>query len=166
MTEYKELYFPIYFNWLEMTEELSDTELGILVRALLENFSERKVPKNLSDKMRIIYKFMLDSGARTHQGQRELSEKRRESANKRWAKRENTEEICNANACKPMQTDAINENEKENEKENENVNGNGNEKENGNKNKRFAREAKKERYGDFDANEAFEKALLRTYGKT
>mgnify|MGYP003310217221 CR=1 FL=1 len=69
-----------------MTEELSDGELGMLIRALLDNFFERRVPEQLPDKMRIIYKFMLDCAVRTHKGQRDLSEKRRESANKRWAK--------------------------------------------------------------------------------
>ena len=83
MTEYKEIYFPLYFNWREMTEELTDEEMGVLIRSLLDNFFERRVPVELPDKMRIIYKFMLDSALRTHKGQRELSEKRRESANKR-----------------------------------------------------------------------------------
>ena len=157
MSEYKEMYFPFYFSWRDMTEELSDEELGMILRALLDNFSERSVPDGLPDKMRIIYKFMLDSAVRTHKGQKELSEKRRESANKRWAKREEGD----ANECKAMQSDAIKGNEKGNEKENVNVNVNGN----GNMKSRFAKSAKKERYGDFDAEEAFRIALARSYGE-
>ena len=159
MTEYKEIYIPVYFNWREMTAELSNEEMGVLIRALLDNFCERRVPDELPDKMRIIYKFMLDSAVRTHKGQRELSEKRRESANKRWGKADSKD----ANECKAMQTDAINE--KGNEKGNVNVNGNGNGNGNGNENIRCAKSAKKERYGDFDAEEAFRLALARSYGE-
>lgn len=156
MSEYKELYLPFYFTWREMTEELSDSELGVILRALLDNYSEGKVPAELPDKMRIIYKFMLDSAQRTHQGQRDLSEKRRESANKRWAKREGND----ANECKTVQTDAINGNINGNENGNVNVNGNGN------GNSRYAKATKKVRYGDFDAEEAFQKALARSYGES
>ena len=161
MTEYKELYLPFYFTWRDMTEELSNDELGLIIRALLDNFFERRVPDELPDKMRIIYKFMLDSAVRTHKGQRELSEKRRESANKRWAKKDGTESEENASECKSMQRYAINENGKENGKENGNVNVNIN----GNGNKRCAKEKEKTRYGDFDAEEAFQRALERSYGK-
>ena len=160
MAEYKELYFPFYFTWREMTAELTDSELGVILRALLDNFSERNVPAELSDKMRIIYKFMLDGAVRTHQGQRELSEKRRESAIKRWSKSDMQND---ANGCKAMQDDAINGNGNGNENENRNGNGNGNG--NGYKNNRFAKSVKKERYGDFDPEEALQKALERSYGK-
>lgn len=153
MTEYKELYLPVYFSWREMTEELTNEELGIIMRALLDNFFERKTPPELPAKMRIIYKFMLDSAIRTHKGQRELSEKRRESANKRWGKTDTSD----ANECKAMQNDAIKGNVNVNENENVNVNGNGN--------TRYARATKKVRYGDFDAEEAFQAALRRSYGE-
>ena len=161
MSEYKELYLPFYFSWGYMTEELTSAELGDLLRALINNYSERRVPSELPEKMRIIYKFMLDGAVRTHSSQRELSEKRRESANKRWAK---SNEQNDANLCKPMQTDAINGNGKENVNENGNVNGNGNG--NGNISKRSAEKATKRRYGNFDPEEAFNNALKRTYGET
>ena len=61
-----------------------------------------------------------------------------------------------------MQTDAINGNGKENGNENVNVNVNGN----GNIGKRSAEKATKRRYGDFDPEEAFNRALKRTYGET
>ena len=126
---------------------------------ILENFFERKTPPELPAKMRIIYKFMLDSAIRTHKGQRELSEKRRESANKRWAKTDTPD----ANECKAMQTDAIKGNVNVNENVNVNVNGNVNG--NGNGNTRCARATQKVRYGDFDAEEAFQAALRRSYGE-
>ena len=157
MSEYKELYLPFYFSWGYMTEELTNAELGDLLRALINNYSERRVPSELPEKMRIIYKFMLDGAVRTHSSQRELSEKRRESANKRWAK---SNEQNDANLCKPMQTDAINGNG------NENVNGNVNVNGNGNIGKRSAEKATKRRYGDFDPEEAFNRALIRSYGET
>ena len=158
MTEYKELYLPVYFSWREMTEELTNEELGIIMRALLDNFADRKTPPELPAQMRIIYKFMLDSAIRTHNSQRELSEKRRESANKRWAKADHSD----ANGCNAMQSDAVNVKGNVKGNVNENVNGNVN----GNGNTRYARATKKERYGDFDAEEAFRKALERSYGES
>ena len=175
MSEYKELYLPFYFNWRDMTEELSDEELGIILRALLDNFADRSVPDELSDKMKIIYKFMLDSAVRTHTGQRELSEKRRESANKRWSKYEKGVSI-DANECKSMQTDAIKEKEYENEKENEKENENENVNENENKKekerekiKEYFKENEKRgkrgnpRYSDYNPDDAFLNALARSY---
>ena len=165
MSEYKELYLPFFFSWGYMTEELSDTELGQLLRALLANYTERKVPEEFSEKMRVIYKFMLDGAVRAHASQRDLSEKRRESANKRWAKSSsnNGEEECkhmqnDANECKSMQADAINGNKNGNK--NGNINGNGYYNRCAEK-----RENEKVRYGHFDPEEAFRRAVERTYGK-
>jgi len=171
MSEYKELYLPFFFSWDYMTEELTDTELGQILRALLANYTERKVPDNLTDKMRIIYKFMLDGAVRAHASQRELSEKRRESANKRWAKSRSgsSDEECksmqnDANGCKAIEEDAINGNGNKNGNKNGNINGNING--NGYYN-RFAQknEREKVRYGNFDPEEAFQRALERSYGK-
>lgn len=162
MSEYKELYLPFFFSWGYMTEELSDTELGQLLRALLANYTERKVPEEFSEKMRIIYKFMLDGAVRAHASQRDLSEKRRESANKRWAKTGDAN-VCkdmqnDANECKAMQGDAINGNKNENI--NGNINGNGYYNRYAQKNER-----EKVRYGNFDYEEVFRRAVERSYGK-
>ena len=162
MSEYKELYLPFFFSWGYMTEELTDTELGGLLRALLANYTERKVPEELSEKMRIIYKFMLDGAVRAHASQRDLSEKRRESANKRWAKAVDATECKDmqndANECKDMQGDAINGNGNKNGNKNGNGNGYYN---------RCAekRESEKVRHGHFDPEEVYRRALERTYGK-
>jgi hypothetical protein len=51
MKEYKELYLPLFYNWVEFTEELSDEEFGILIRALLLNARENAVPENLDAKI-------------------------------------------------------------------------------------------------------------------
>lgn len=156
MSEYKEVYLPLYFSWRDMTEELSDGELGMLVRALWDNFSKREIPAGLDSKMRIIYKLLLDGAVRTLEGQRELSQKRRESANKRWSKSNETIQN-NANECKSLQSDAIKGDENGNIKEN--GNGYGNE----NKNSRSAKKEQKVRYGDFDPMDAFRRALERSY---
>ncbi len=165
MSEYKEIYLPLYFSWREMTEELSNEELGMLVRALWDNFSKREIPSDLDPKMRIIYKLLLDGAVRTLQSQRELSEKRRESANRRWAKSSTSD----ANECKPMQneanecgemqSDAVNGNINGNKKENGNINGYGY----GNTYSRYAKKEQKVRHGNFDPMEAFKKALARSY---
>ena len=158
MTEYKELYLPLFYNWYELTEELTNEEFGELVRALLINGKEGTVPDNLSKGMRIIYKLMLDSAKRAHASQRGLSQIRREAANKRWGK--DSEEIQNdANGCKAMQSDAI-RNKNENKNENKNGNGNGEMY----SHSRARRETKKESLGNFDTDYAFMKAIERTYG--
>ena len=144
--------------------------------ALINNYTTRTVPDTLTDKIRIIYKFMLDSAVRTHRGQRELSEKRREAAFARWDKEKssykNASECKNmqngANECKNMQADAVKGNGNINE--NINVNENGKEKGKGTESWRYAQNAKKEnkervRYGDFDPEEAFLNALKRSYGE-
>ncbi len=174
--EYKELYLPFYFTWGYMTEELTNEELGLILRALIENYTTRTVPDTLPDKIRIIYKFMLDSAVRTHQGQRELSNRRREAALMRWDKEKssckNVSECKSmqngANECKSMQADAVKENGNINV--NENINGNGKEKGKGTESWHYAQNTKKEnkekvRYGDFDPEEAFLNALKRSYGE-
>lgn len=163
MSEYKEIYLPLYFSWRDMTEELSNEELGVLVRALWDNFSKREIPSELDPKMRIIYKLLLDGAVRTLQSQRELSEKRRESANKRWAKNASTD----ANECKSMQNEASECAGMQDDAVNGNINGN----KNGNINvygygNTYSRNTKKEqrvRQGNFDPMEAFKKALERSY---
>lgn len=167
MSEYKEIYLPLYFSWREMTEELSNEELGILLRALWDNFSKREVPSDLDPKMRIIYKLLLDGAVRTLANQRELSEKRRESANKRWAKSSNSD----ANECKSMQNEASDSTQmqsdtvKENKNENKNVNVNENVYGYGNgiTYNPYSNKEQKARQGNFDPMEAFKKALKRSY---
>jgi hypothetical protein len=169
MKEYKELYLPLFYNWVEFTEELSDEEFGILIRALLLNARENAVPENLDAKIKIVYKFMLDSAKRAHESQKNLAQKRSESSNKRWHPSDANE--CkdmqtDANECKRMQSYAINGNINENinENGNENVNVNVNENVNGNNYKRSRAKGQiKEQYGNFDTDYAFRKALERTY---
>lgn len=161
MKEYKELYLPLFYNWLEFTEELSDEEFGILIRALLLNARENAVPENLDAKIKIVYKFMLDSAKRAHESQKNLSQTRREAVNKRW--NNECRNIQNdTNSYKTIQSDTINgninENGNVNENENVNVNGNGN-----NYKRSRAKGQIKEQYGNFDTDYAFRKALERTY---
>lgn len=160
MSEYKEVYLPLYFSWRDMTEELSNEELGMLVRALWDNFSKREIPDGLDSKMRIIYKLLLDGAVRTLEGQRELSQKRRESANKRWSKSNDAMQNC-ANESNAVQSDAIKGNRDVNGKENGNIYGDG--EGNGNKSSRYAKKEQKIRYGDFDPMDAFRRALERSY---
>ena len=166
MKEYKELYLPVFFNWFDMTEGLSDEEFGMVIRALISSELRGSAPDKLSPAARIAYAFMLDAAKRTHDGQKNLSQKRSESSNKRWHPNDANE--CkdmqtDANECKPMQSHAINENENINENINENVNVNVNENEKGNRRSR-AKGQIKEQYGDFDTDYAFRKAIERTYG--
>ena len=165
MSEYKEIYLPLYFSWRDMTEELSNEELGILLRALWDNFSKREVPKDLDPKMRIIYKLLLDGAVRTLANQRELSEKRRESANKRWSKSSNSD----TNECKSMQNEASDCNEmqsytvKENKNENKNVDVNGYGYGYGITYNTYSNKEQKAWLGNSDSMAAFKNALARSY---
>lgn len=155
MSEYKELYLPLFYNWYELTEELTNEEFGELIRTLLLNARENKSAENLKGASKMAYNFMLDAAKRTNRNQEQLSEKRREAANKRWS----------SEKCKSMQNDAnectsmhIKEEEKENNKEDVK------EKENRYSHSRARRETKKESLGNFDTDYAFMKAIERTYG--
>ena len=172
MKEYKEMYLPLFFNWFDMTEGLTDEEFGRVIRALISNeLCERDAPEWFSSAEKIAYSFMFDAAKRTHEGQKNLSKKRSECSNKRWHPNDANE--CkdmqtDANACKSMQSHAINENINENENINVNVNENENvnvnENVNGNNYKRSRAKGQiKEQYGNFDTDYAFRKALERTY---
>lgn len=62
----KDLYMPIFYNSLELTESLSDAEFGQLVRMLLKKLGGREEPKvnALPPAPRMAYNFMLESAER------------------------------------------------------------------------------------------------------
>ena len=159
MKEYKELYLPVFFNWFDMTEGLSDEEFGMVIRALISSELRGSAPDKLSPAARIAYAFMLDAAKRTHDGQKNLSQIRREAVNKRWDNERDNKIQNDTNSYKTIQSDTINENINENE----NINVNVNENEKGNRRSR-AKGQIKEQYGDFDTDYAFRKAIERTYG--
>ncbi len=62
----KDLYMPLFYNCLDITESLSDSEFGQLVRMLLKKLGGRGEP-DISDMPRelgIAYSFMLESAMR------------------------------------------------------------------------------------------------------
>ena len=123
------LYLPVFFNWYEITKELSDEDFGILIRALLKDFSRGETDgrgneitdcgKEVGKHLRIVYKFMKDGASRTIESHRKAQEARREGGYRRWGKSEKEEQ---KEPPKP-----------------------------------------KTRYGDFNPEEAFERALARGF---
>lgn len=68
MSEEKKLFFPIFYNALEICASLKDEEFGKLIRVLLLSGGKRDYAPNLSPHLTIAYKFMLDSAIRVFEG--------------------------------------------------------------------------------------------------
>ena len=65
MTEEKKIFFPLFYNTLEITESLSDAEFGLLIRELLRSRGSKTYSPSLTDaKLMLSYCFMLDTAMR------------------------------------------------------------------------------------------------------
>ena len=77
MSKEKNLFFPIFYNALEICASLSDEEFGKLIRALLASGGKKDYVPQYSPHLLIAYKFMLDSAIRVFGSGSGLSEKDR-----------------------------------------------------------------------------------------
>lgn len=82
----KNLYFPLFYEYLELTETLTNAEFGRLVRLLLSSVGGKLDKDEIQPKLRLPYSFMMDSAMRVFGRQKETSDRFREMANKRWEK--------------------------------------------------------------------------------
>lgn len=84
MENQNSLYFPVFYNCLEITDTLTDEEFGILLRALLKHVPEGTLPNGLPPNLLMAYRFMLDSAIRVFNshGRWANGEKRRRTENK------------------------------------------------------------------------------------
>lgn len=65
MTEEKKIFFPLFYNTLEITGSLSDAEFGLLIRELLRSRGSKTYSPALPDaKLMLSYSFMLDTAMR------------------------------------------------------------------------------------------------------
>lgn len=64
MIEEKKLFFPLFYNALELTGSLSDAEFGHLIRELLRSDGTKAYSPNLETKLMLAYCFMLDNAIR------------------------------------------------------------------------------------------------------
>ncbi len=64
MTEEKNLFLPLFYNTLELTESLSNAEFGELVRELLRSGGKKEHAAALEPKLMLAYCFMLDGAIR------------------------------------------------------------------------------------------------------
>ena len=81
-------YFPMYNSYLKRTENLTDSELGRLVRALMK-YSTYGIKPDLNGRERIVFDFMAYDIDEAADNYAEMCDKNRENINKRW-ERENT----------------------------------------------------------------------------
>ena len=96
----------LYFSILEDWEDLTDEEVGILLRACLAYAKDGSVPSFAERHMMIAFRAQKRHIDEDRESYAELSEKRRESINKRWHTKDTNEYKCTQ------------EKEKEKEKEN------------------------------------------------
>ena len=65
MTEENKIFFPLFYNALEITGSLSDAEFGCLIRELLRSRGSKTYSPSLLDaKLMLAYCFMLDTAMR------------------------------------------------------------------------------------------------------
>ena len=64
MNDEKNLFFPVFYSTLEITQSLSAEEFGQLVRELLASRGRKDYVPHLSAHLSIAYSFMLDSAIR------------------------------------------------------------------------------------------------------
>ena len=64
MSEINKIFFPLFYNSLQITESLSDEEFGRLVRELLKSEGRKEYPANLTPNIILAYHFMLDDAIR------------------------------------------------------------------------------------------------------
>ena len=107
MTEETKVFFPLFYNTLELTSSLSNEEFGVLIRELLNSRGSRDYSTSLPTNLIVPYKFMLDNAIRIFN----LAYTKRAPQGKKGSTKKESE-----------------------------------------------------RQGDFDAEEAFQKALMRSYG--
>ena len=68
MTNENKIFLPVFYNSLDLTENLSDEEFGILLRELLRSRGERGYSANLPRHLKLAYNFMLDNAIRIFNG--------------------------------------------------------------------------------------------------
>jgi hypothetical protein len=73
MSEEKNLFFPVFYNALEITQSLSNEEFGSIVRELLASGGKKSYEPNLHAHLKIIYNFMLDGAIRVFAGAHDKS---------------------------------------------------------------------------------------------
>ena len=64
MTEENKIFFPLFYNTLELTGSLSDEEFGWLVRELLRSGGTKEYSPSLDPKLMLAYCFILDGAIR------------------------------------------------------------------------------------------------------
>jgi len=64
MTEENKIFFPLFYNVLELTGSLSDEEFGWLVRELLKSGGTKEYSPSLDSKLMLAYCFILDGAIR------------------------------------------------------------------------------------------------------
>ena len=64
MTNENKLFFPLFYNTLELTKSFSDKEFGELIRELLKSEGRKEYAAKLGPELSIAYNFMLDNAVR------------------------------------------------------------------------------------------------------
>ena len=86
-----------FYNWIELFEELSDAEVGQLVRAAVQ-YDQTGEDPDLPDKsLRIVFKAMKNSINISNEKYRQTCEKRKKAIEKRWGKKDSEPIQMNTN---------------------------------------------------------------------
>ena len=101
----------LFYDWLELFEELDDAEVGNLIRAIIKYDLTGEEPNYEDRSMRVVFKAMKNATDLSNDKYDAVGNARREAASKRWKKDESKEcksTICNANDANAFFAEACN----------------------------------------------------------
>ena len=122
-------YIPLFLDFNEITQDLSDEECGRLVRAIIDYANGGDFESRLTGAEKIAFRFLKGAVDRNQA----ISDKRAQAGSNRNKSEQNE---TNENKTEQDETKSLNKNNNKNNNKNKNENKNENKKENENKNER------------------------------
>lgn len=89
MSDYKNLYFPLFYEWIKSAEPISDEDFGRIVRAVSRSMQGEDAVSELPSELRAICNFMINGAQRIFENSQAQSYSR--AWNKKGARQESEE---------------------------------------------------------------------------
>lgn len=96
----------LFYDWLELFEELDDAEVGNLIRAIIKYDLTGEEPNYEDRSMRVVFKAMKNATDLSNNKYEAVGNARREAASKRW-KKEPDSKSCNSTICNANDANAF-----------------------------------------------------------
>lgn len=89
MSDYKNLYFPLFYEWIKSAEPISDEDFGRIVRTVSRSLQGEDAVSELPSELRAICNFMINGAQRVFENSQAQSQTR--TRNKKGARQESDE---------------------------------------------------------------------------